>query len=205
MFLLKMLGTVSLLFLLGTSSRIRILILGDSLTEGYGVDPEAAFPRLVAHQLDSLYPERFEIINGGVSGSTTASALTRLAWYSKSKPNIVVLALGSNDGLRGIEVKETRRNIQSAIDYCLAHHWKVLLVGLKVPPNYGKDYSLAFDSSFSLLARKNNLPLLPFLLEGVAGERELNQADGIHPNELGHAHIALTVLHFLENNLPIQP
>lgn len=175
-----------------------ILILGDSLTEGLGVEKEDAFPALVDAKLKAWKPDCCTVINGGSSGSTSASALRRLQWYQKAKPDLVVLALGSNDGLRGVKPAETRKNVDAAIRFCRDRHWEVALAGLKVPPNYGPEYAAAFARIYPELASLYKAPFLPFLLSGVAGEPGLNQADGIHPNEKGHRVLADSVFAFLK-------
>jgi acyl-CoA thioesterase-1 len=126
----------------------------------------------------------------------------RLKWYARSKPDLVVLALGSNDGLRGVKVEETRRNVEAAIVFCREKGWKAVLVGLQVPPNYGPKYVEDFKALYPDLAGKHGLPILGFLLEGVAGEAEMNLADGIHPNERGHARIAENLAAFLKPLIP---
>jgi acyl-CoA thioesterase-1 len=176
----------------------KILILGDSLTEGLGVEKEDAYPALLDAELKAWKPGCCEVINGGSSGSTSASAVRRLQWYAKANPDLVVLALGSNDGLRGVKPAETRKNIEAAIRFCRERHWDVALAGLKVPPNYGPEYAAAFAGIFPDLAAAYHLPLMPFLLAGVAGEPGLNQADGIHPNEKGHRVLADSVFAFLK-------
>lgn len=195
----------------------KILILGDSLTEGYGVEKEDAFPALVEAKLRAAggpgegaggkaalgdAGRGVEVINGGSSGSTSASGVRRLKWYAKTKPDLVILALGSNDGLRGVKVEETRRNVEAAIAFCHKQGWKVALTGLEVPPNYGAKYTGEFRAIYPDLARKHGLPILDFLLKGVAGEAEMNQADGIHPNERGHARIAENLSKFLKPLIP---
>jgi acyl-CoA thioesterase-1 len=181
----------------------RILILGDSLTEGYGVEKEDAFPALLQARLrEGGWGPRIEVVNGGSSGSTSASGVRRLKWYAKTHPDLVILALGSNDGLRGVKVEETRRNIEAAIAFCKEKGWKAALTGLEVPPNYGAKYAGEFRRIFPELAEKHGLPLHGFLLAGVAGEAEMNIADGIHPNERGHARIAENLLAFLKPMLP---
>jgi acyl-CoA thioesterase I len=173
----------------------KILILGDSLTEGLGVDTEEAFPAKLDAKLKKWRPG-LHVINGGSSGSTSASGLKRLKWYEKAKPDLVLLALGSNDGLRGVRVEETRKNVEAALLYCRDKHWQVVLAGLKVPPNYGPEYASAFAKIYPDLAAKYKVPIVAFLLDGVAGEPDLNQADGIHPNERGHERIAENLFRF---------
>ena len=186
-----------------------ILVLGDSLTEGYGVEKEEAFPALVEKRLNAgkagaEVKVAVKVVNGGSSGSTSASGVRRLKWYARSKPDLVVLALGSNDGLRGVKVEETRRNVEAAIAFCKEKGWKAVLVGLQVPPNYGPGYAEDFKALYPELAGKHDLPILGFLLEGVAGEAEMNLADGIHPNERGHVRIAGNLAAFLMPLLPAQ-
>jgi acyl-CoA thioesterase-1 len=180
----------------------KILVLGDSLTEGYGVDKEDAFPAVLQARLRAAWGEGIEVVNGGSSGSTSASGVRRLKWYARTRPDLVVLALGSNDGLRGVKVEETRRNVESAIAFCREKGWRVALTGLQVPPNYGPGYAADFRALYPGLAEKHGLPILDFLLEGVAGEPAMNLADGIHPNEQGHARIAGNLAAFLAPLLP---
>jgi acyl-CoA thioesterase-1 len=161
-----------------------ILDIGDSLTAGYGLPPEQAFPaRLEAW----LRRKRIEarIINAGVSGDTTAGGLARLDWALADKPDLVILALGSNDALRGIDPATVRSNLDKMIQKIEAGSAKVLLLGMIAPPNWGEEYKDAFDRIFPDLARAHNVALYSFFLEGVAMKPELNQPDGIHPNEAG--------------------
>ncbi|HLP43350.1 MAG TPA: arylesterase [Fibrobacteria bacterium] len=203
LFILLFVLSAALLGWSAESGAFRILILGDSLTEGYGVEKEDAFPaRLQTRIREEGWGSRIEVVNGGSSGSTSASGGRRLKWYGKTRPDLVILALGSNDGLRGVKVEETRRNIEAAIAFCEEKGWKVALTGLEVPPNYGAKYAGEFRGIFPELAKKHGLPLHAFLLEGVAGEAEMNIADGIHPNERGHARIAENLLAFLKPMLP---
>lgn len=174
----------------------RLLILGDSLTEGYGVEPDQAFPVLLDSMLHKTVPGS-EVVGGGVSGSTSASAISRLKWYARTRPDWVLLALGSNDGLRGVPIEATERQLDTAIRFCRARGWKVILAGLKVPPNYGPEYARDFTRIFDDLAEKYGLPYFPFLLEGVAGEPAMNVEDGIHPNAKGHRRIAEGLYRFL--------
>ncbi|MEO7426019.1 MAG: arylesterase [Fibrobacteria bacterium] len=179
------------------SKKLTILILGDSLTEGLGVEKEEAFPALLDAKLKKWRPG-LQVINGGSSGSTSASGLRRLKWYEKAKPDLVLLALGSNDGLRGVKVEETRKNVEAALLFCREKHWRVVLAGLQVPPNYGPEYAGAFAKIYPDLAAKYQVPIVAFLLAGVAGEPDLNQADGIHPNARGHERIAEYLFHFFQ-------
>ena len=127
-----------------------------------------------------------EILNAGVSGSTTASATSRLRWFMKKNPDLVVLALGANDGLRGIDPKETYKNLKAALNFIKDKKKKVLFCGVRVPPNYGKEFEKSFLKTFSVLASEFKVPFFPHILKDVAGEVSLNQEDGIHPNEKGH-------------------
>ena len=184
------------------SKPFKILILGDSLTEGLGVDKEDAFPAKLDAKLKK-WREGIQVINGGSSGSTSASGLRRLKWYEKAQPDLVLLALGSNDGLRGMKVEETRKNVEAALLYCQGKHWQVVLAGLQVPPNYGPEYAGAFKKIYPDLAARYKVPIVGFLLEGVAGEAGLNQADGIHPNERGHERIADNLFRFFQTLLSV--
>jgi acyl-CoA thioesterase I len=167
----------------------KIVIIGDSVTEGYGVDQEYSYPALLEKLLNKE-TKKYKVINGGVSGSTTASALSRLKWFLKAKPKLVIIALGANDGLRGIKVRESSKNLEKAIVLALSKNLKVVLVGMKMPPNYGKKYQQSFEKIFAQLADKHKLKFIPFLLKGVAGNKELNIEDGIHPNRKGYKVIA---------------
>lgn len=180
---------------------ITILFLGDSLTAGLGVAPEEAYPVLVQNMLAKQSAGPVKIINGGISGSTSASAVGRLRWYKQLAPDLVFLALGANDGLRGLPLEMLKGNLQKAIDYCLEHQMRVVLAGMEVPPNYGEEYTAGFRSVFKDLAQINGVTLMPFLLEDVGGIIELNQADGIHPNPAGHRIIAEKVLPYIEQEL----
>lgn len=174
-----------------------ITVLGDSLTEGYGVTKEEAFPALLETQLQKEFP-KIKVVAAGISGSTSASGPQRLKWILKSKPTILILALGSNDGLRGLPLEQLKKNLADTIVQAQASEVKVVLAGLKVPPNYGKRYSVDFENVFKDLAKKYRLPLIPFLLEGVAGDKNMNIADGIHPNQKGHLQITKNVLDILK-------
>lgn len=171
-----------------------ILILGDSLAAGYGVNQEQAFPALLQKKIESgKLPYR--IINGGVSGDTTAGGLRRIDWLLKQPVDILLLELGGNDGLRGISPVATRQNLQGIISKAKQKYpgIRVVVAGMQMPPNMGEEYTREFAAVFPALAKANDATLLPFLLEGVGGKEELNQADGIHPNPKGHAIVAETV------------
>lgn len=164
-----------------------VLFFGDSLTAGYGLDdPSEAFPGVIKDKIDSLKLP-YKVVNAGLSGETTAGGNARLDWLLKQKVDIFILELGANDGLRGIPVSETHKNLQSIIDKVKAKYpeVKIILLGMQVPPNMGADYVNKFKAVFPDLAAKNNAQLVPFLLQGVAGIPALNQADGIHPTAQG--------------------
>jgi acyl-CoA thioesterase-1 len=170
-----------------------VVCLGDSLTEGYGVAPEESYPSLLQDYFDAQGLD-VRVVNAGVSGSTSASAVSRLRWQLRAKPDIVVVALGANDGLRGVEPVATRRNLQSAIQVAKEAGVTVVLAGMKLPPNYGPGYLLEFERIFPELAKENGVSLIPFLLEGVAADPALNLADGIHPNPEGYRIVVKNVL-----------
>lgn len=178
----------------------KMVIIGDSITEGFGIKREMAYPQLLQQRLDKE-KLRWRVINSGISGSTSASAVSRIAWHLKQKPDLIVLALGGNDGLRGSDVKAMEENLNKAIELAKRAGVKIVLAGMKVPPNYGAAYSASFEAVFSRVARKNSVPLIPFLLEHVGGDKNLNLEDGIHPNEKGHAIIADTVFKALRSYL----
>lgn len=179
-----------------------IVFLGDSLTEGYGLEEAESFPSLVGEKLKADNLDNVSIINAGISGSTSASGLGRLQWYIRSKPDLMILALGANDGLRGLSVEEMKSNLSKTIDYAIANDVEVILTGMQIPPNYGPEYTEAFANVFPELAKQYDIPLLPFLLQDVAAIPELNQADGIHPNAEGTRIVAETVYQFLLSYLP---
>jgi acyl-CoA thioesterase-1 len=178
-----------------------ILFLGDSLTEGLGVQKNQAYPALIENQIKSELNKDIRIINGGVSGSTTSDAISRLKWYLRSNPDIVFVALGANDGLRGMNLKQSQKNLEQIIDLSLKEKAKVLLAGMLIPPNYGPQYSKDFETMFLNVKEKYNLKFMPFLLKNVAGVQELNQADGIHPNTKGHKIMAKEVFNFIKEEL----
>ena len=169
-----------------------ILIIGDSLTAGYGVSKKASYPSQLAKILEKSHPG-YKVINAGSSGSTSASGLSRLKWHLKRKPNLLILALGANDGLRGFPVSATKDNLGKVIDTAKLAGVKVFLAGMKMPTNYEKKYRQEFEQVYPDLAKTKAIGLIPFLLDGVGGDPKLNLADGIHPNEEGHKVIANTV------------
>jgi acyl-CoA thioesterase-1 len=179
-----------------------ILFLGDSLTEGYGLEEGESFPDMLSDRYAAEGRKNLKIINGGISGSTSASALTRLQWYIRAQPDLLVLSLGANDGLRGLSVDALKANLIKTIEFAQSMDVKVVLTGMLIPPNYGPDYTSAFAQVFPDLAAQYQLTFLPFLLAGVAGITELNQGDGIHPNLEGTKIVADTLYNFLQPLLP---
>jgi acyl-CoA thioesterase I len=177
-----------------------ILFFGDSLTAGYGLSPEEAFPALVEKKLvKNGKPSK--VVNAGLSGETSAGGLSRIDWILRQPVDIFVLELGANDGLRGLPPDQTQKNLQAIIDKVKAKYPKVkiVLAGMMVPPNMGQDYTTKFRKIFPEIAKKNNATLIPFLLEDVAGDEKLNQADGIHPNVEGHRIVADNVYKVISN------
>ncbi len=180
----------------------RVLFLGDSLSAGYGLDPADSFPALIQQKIREKGWD-FEVINTGLSGETTAGGLRRIDWMLRRKIDVLVLELGANDGLRGISLAVTKRNLQGIVNKAKARYpgIRVVIAGMMVPPNLGPDYTAEFQAIFPRLAEDNKATLIPFLLEGVAGRPELNLADGIHPTARGHEVVADTVWKHLEDVL----
>jgi len=171
----------------------RIVAFGDSLTAGLGVGNDEAYPAELQRRLkESGY--RYRVINAGVSGETTAGGLRRVPWILQSKPEIVILELGGNDGLRGLHLEDTKANLEQIIRRFQDENVTVLLAGMKLPPNYGADYTAGFEAIYHALAKQYRLPLIPFFLDGVAGSAALNQADGIHPTAEGYRKIVDAML-----------
>ena len=171
-----------------------IVFFGNSLTAGYGLSPEQAFPALIQKRIDSLGLP-YQVINAGVSGETSSGGKTRIDWILREPVDIFVLELGANDGLRGTPLSETKKNLQDIIDKVKAKYpdSKLVFAGMEIPPNMGQAYTTEFRNIYIELAAKNKMTLIPFLLEGVGGEPELNQADGIHPTAEGHIIVAENV------------
>lgn len=184
------------------SAERSLVFLGDSLTEGYGVDQESAYSNLIQKKIKDDKMD-WKVINSGISGSTSASGPSRAKWLlkAKDKPSLVVVVLGANDGLRGLPVDSVKKNLNETVKILTDAKVKTVIAELYVPPNYGKDYSDKFKKSFSEVAKKNKIPLMPFLLEKVAGKTDLNLSDGIHPNEKGHQIIADGIYSFLKKYL----
>ncbi|WP_305032320.1 arylesterase [Hymenobacter convexus] len=172
----------------------RLLFFGNSLTAGYGVEPEQAFAGLIGQKIDSLKLP-YVVINAGLSGETTAGGRSRVGWILKQPVDVFVLELGGNDGLRGLPLSATRENLQGIIDTVRRRSpgAQIVLAGMQIPPNLGQAYANDFKAIYQDIATRNKLVLIPFLLEGVGGDRTLNQADGIHPTPAGHRIVARTV------------
>ena len=178
----------------GQTEMLRILFLGNSLAAGLGLDPAQAFPALIGARAAALgWPVR--VVNAGVSGETTAGGLGRIDWLLKDRVDILVIELGANDGMRGIDPVVTKSNLQAIVERTRARYPEaaIVLAGMQIPTNLGPSYTESFRRIYPDLARENNLTLIPFLLEGVGGLPELNQPDGIHPTAEGHALIAENV------------
>lgn len=188
------------LMLAATSFGKTIVFLGDSLTEGYQLAKEEAYPALVERALKKSGKD-VKVINGGVSGATSASGPKRLDWYLKAKPDILVLALGANDGLRGLKILETEKNLSLVVEKAKEQGITVILAGMKMPTNMGESYRKDFEKIFPAIAKKYKIKLIPFLLEGVGGKPEFNLPDGIHPNPKGHEIMAKLVLYVLRTEL----
>jgi acyl-CoA thioesterase-1 len=186
-------------FLLPDSTEVsnkpaRILFLGNSLSAGYGLDKSQAYPAIIQQKIDSL-GWKFRVINAGLSGDTSAGGLRRINWLLRQQIDVLVLELGGNDGLRGIPIEETRKNLQAIIDSTRKKNpnVKLLIAGMQVPPNMGERYAGQFLSIFEDLGKQKGAVLIPFLLEGVGGIPELNLPDRVHPTAEGHAIVAENV------------
>jgi acyl-CoA thioesterase I len=182
-----------------SSERPAVLFLGTSLTAGYGIDPAKAYPALIQQKIDAAgLPYR--VINAGVSGETSAGAVRRVDWLLQQPVAVVVVETGANDGLRGLPIDSLRSNVDAILRraHQLQPRAKLVLLGMKIPPNYGRAYSQQFESIYSQLARTHGATLVPFLLEGVGGVNALNQPDGVHPTAEGQRRMAETVWRVLE-------
>jgi len=182
-----------------TPVRQSILFLGTSLTAGYGIDPDQAYPALIQQKIDSGGLP-FRVINAGVSGETSAGALRRVDWLLQQPVSVLVVETGANDGLRGLSTDSLRSNIQGILRRAreLQPTAELVLIGMRIPPNYGRAYSRSFEALYPELARESGATLVPFLLEGVGGISALNQADGVHPTAAGQRKMAETVWRTLE-------
>ena len=177
-----------------------VLFFGDSITAGYGVEPDEAYPALIESKVDSARLP-YTVVNAGLSGETSAGGRSRIKWVLSRQPvGVFVLELGGNDGLRGLPLSSTRQNLQAIIDTVrqLAPQAKIVLAGMQIPPNMGPAYATDFKQLYGELATQNKLTLIPFLLENVGGIARLNQRDGIHPTPEGHKLVARTVWHTLQ-------
>jgi len=177
--------------------RPKIVVLGDSLTAGLGLLEVQSYPHLLQQKIDAV-GYQFEVVNAGVSGDTTAGGLRRLDWSLQEDVRILIVALGGNDGLRGLPATEMKQNLSQIIEAARAKNVVVILAGMEAPPNYGVDYAASFRQVYRDLALKYRLPFVPFLLDKVAGQAALNQTDGIHPNSQGAAIVADTVWNVLK-------
>lgn len=168
-----------------------ILIFGDSITAGYGVEPQQAFPAILQNKIDEL-SLNYDVINGGLSGETSAGGLRRIDWVLQRKIDIMILELGGNDGLRGIDLSSTKQNLEQIIEKARAKYpdIEILIAGMQVPPNLGTDYTKEFETLYPALAKENNATLIPMILDSVGGKAELMQSDQIHPNVEGHKMVA---------------
>lgn len=168
-----------------------ILFFGDSLTAGYGLSTEEAFPALIGKELNRQ-GTKVKVVNAGLSGETSAGGLSRIDWVLRQPVDVFVLELGANDGLRGLPLDQTRKNLQAIVDKVKSKYpdVRIVMAGMMVPPNMGKEYTGEFKNIYPELAKKNGATLMPFLLEGVAGDEKLNLPDGIHPNVEGHKIVA---------------
>ena len=176
-----------------------ILFFGDSLTAGYGLSPKQAFPALIEDKL-TQQGNTYNVINAGLSGETSAGGLNRIDWILRAPVDVFVLELGANDGLRGLPLEQTEKNLQGIIDKVKKKYpnVEVVIAGMMVPPNLGNKYTQQFNAIFPRLAKKNNATLIPFLLESVAGDKSLNLSDGIHPNAQGHKIVADNVYRYIQ-------
>jgi len=185
-----------------STAKKTILFFGNSLTAGYGIDPEESFAGRIQSRLDSLKKE-YRVINGGLSGETTAGGLSRLDWFLEEEPYLFVLELGGNDGLRGIALTETKKNLLAIVDKVQAKYpnTKIILAGMQIPPNMGQEYTEEFKAIYPAVAKEKNIELIPFLLEGVAGNPDLNLPDGIHPTAEGHRLVMETLWPYISKAL----
>ena len=179
------------------AERPTIVAFGNSLTAGLGVAPDESYPVQLQRKLD-LAGYAYRVVNAGVSGDTTAGGVRRVSWVLNSRPSIVILELGANDGLRGLSLQETKANLERIIQQFQQASVTVVLAGMKLPPNYGQDYTDGFEALYQALAKQYRLTLIPFFLDGVAASSSLNQADGIHPTGAGYRIIVEKIFPTLE-------
>lgn len=187
------------MLLYGQESSKRVLFFGDSITAGYGIGEENAFPALIQQKIDSLDWD-FKAVNGGSSGETSAGGLRRIDWMLRQPVYVFVLELGGNDGLRGIDLDATKKNLQQIIDKVESEYpdAKIVVTGMQVPPNLGSEYTNKFKEMYPELAEDNNAELIPYFLDDLGGDSELMQSDGIHPTEKGHQLLAKKVWEVLK-------
>jgi acyl-CoA thioesterase-1 len=192
----RILTAIVLIFLLplllfGQENPKRILFYGDSITAGYGIGEENAFPAFIQQKIDSL-DWNFKAVNGGSSGETSAGGLSRINWMLRQPVSVFVLELGGNDGLRGIDLDATKKNLQNIIDRVEAKYPNaaIVIAGMQVPPNLGPEYTRQFKGIYPELAEENNAELIPYFLDDLGGDSQLMQPDGIHPTEAGHRLLA---------------
>jgi acyl-CoA thioesterase-1 len=190
----KLLVAFMALIIVQSKPERTILFFGDSLTAGYGLTEGEAFPALVEKSLNEK-GKHVRVINSGLSGETSAGGLSRIEWVLRQPVDVFILELGANDGLRGVPLEQTKKNLQAIVDKVKSKNKnvKIVVAGMMVPPNMGKEYASGFKNIFPDLSKKNKATLIPFILEGVAGIEKLNQADGIHPTVEGHKIVALNV------------
>ena len=181
-----------------------MIFLGDSLTAGYGLPADAGFPALVA-KMSSEKGRPFRFVNAGVSGDTTTGGLDRVGWLLEQKPTLLVVGLGVNDAFRGQPVDRIEANLRAIVAAAKSAGARVLLLGMRVPTNYGPEYAEAFAAIYPRVAKSEKVELMPFLLDGVGGHPELNLDDGIHPNEAGQRLVATHVLVFVDRALKLKP
>lgn len=200
------LKTTLSLFLLSSAQAQKVstlVIVGDSLTEGYGVTRDKSYPALLEKKLNAAGgSKKWKVINAGISGSTSASGMSRLKWQMKSKPDVILIALGANDGLRGTKPEVTEKNIAEMIEATQKEKIPVILAAMQMPPNYGPGFTKRYAEIFPALAKKYKVPMIPFMLDKVAGDPKLNLADGIHPNEKGYEIVAETFYNSIKGILP---
>lgn len=190
----NLLFIAALFWIQTTNNPKNVLFFGDSLTAGYGLSTEEAFPALVEKKLNKN-GKTVKVVNAGLSGETSAGGLSRIDWVLRQPVDVFILELGANDGLRGLPLDQTQKNLQQIIDRVRTKNpkAKIVIAGMMVPPNLGKEYAGKFQKIFPELAKKNNATLIPFLLQDVAGNEKLNLGDGIHPNIDGHRIVAENV------------
>jgi acyl-CoA thioesterase I len=181
-----------------------VAFLGDSLTAGWGLDEEQAYPALLEKRLRGE-GRVLRVLNAGVSGDTSAGARHRLDWVLQQKPDVVVVAIGANDGLRGLDLEALESNLRRILEGVARSGARALLVGMRIPPSMGPDYARRFAAIYPRLAGEHHVPLVPFLLEGVAGRDDLTFPDGIHPTADGHQRLATTMLPFVRDVLTPRP